>query len=144
MVRPWLPPPEGSCHGGSLARPRLDHQMRAGIGWRDSMRISAGLLLVAAASCSGGIDAAKAREQVDKAVKAYHEAYDRADIDKLRGVGFSDLNIADIALAASYRNFMSRYFDAVGATVVRSRRPAQGSAGRVGRTPTHGTANARG
>lgn len=40
-----------------------------------------------------------------------------ADIEKLRKVGFSDLNIADIALAASYRNFMSRYFDAVGATV---------------------------
>ena len=40
-----------------------------------------------------------------------------ADIDCLRAVGFSDLNIADIALAASYRNFMSRYFDAVGATV---------------------------
>ena len=41
----------------------------------------------------------------------------QADIDRLRTVGFTDLNIADIALAASYRNFMSRYFDAVGATV---------------------------
>ena len=40
-----------------------------------------------------------------------------ADIDTLRAVGFSDLNIADIALAASYRSFMSRYFDAIGATV---------------------------
>lgn len=40
-----------------------------------------------------------------------------ADIARLRGVGFSDLNIADIALAASFRNFMSRYFDAVGASV---------------------------
>lgn len=40
-----------------------------------------------------------------------------ADIEKLRAVGFSDLNIADIALAASFRNFMSRYFDAVGAEV---------------------------
>ncbi len=38
-------------------------------------------------------------------------------IERLRGVGLSDLNIADIALAASFRNFMSRYFDAVGATV---------------------------
>jgi len=38
------------------------------------------------------------------------------DINKLRAVGFSDLNVADIALAASFRNFMSRYFDAVGAT----------------------------
>lgn len=41
----------------------------------------------------------------------------KADIERLRAVGFSDLNIADIALAASFRNFMSRYFDAVGATV---------------------------
>lgn len=39
-----------------------------------------------------------------------------ADIERLRQVGFSDLNIADIALAASFRAFMSRYFDAVGAT----------------------------
>lgn len=40
-----------------------------------------------------------------------------SDIDRLRDVGFSDLNIADIALAASFRAFMSRYFDAVGAHV---------------------------
>jgi uncharacterized peroxidase-related enzyme len=40
-----------------------------------------------------------------------------ADIQALRELGLSDLNIADIALAASFRNFMSRYFDAVGATV---------------------------
>ncbi|RUT32799.1 alkylhydroperoxidase [Arsenicitalea aurantiaca] len=38
-----------------------------------------------------------------------------ADIDALRAVGLTDLNIADIALAASFRNFLSRYFDAVGA-----------------------------
>jgi uncharacterized peroxidase-related enzyme len=38
------------------------------------------------------------------------------DIERLRSVGFTDINIADIALAASFRNFMSRYFDAVGAT----------------------------
>lgn len=37
------------------------------------------------------------------------------DIDDLRAVGFTDLNIADIALAASFRNFLSQYFDAVGA-----------------------------
>lgn len=40
-----------------------------------------------------------------------------ADIRRLRDVGFTDINIADIALAASFRNFMSRYFDAVGARV---------------------------
>ena len=39
------------------------------------------------------------------------------DIGRLRDVGFTDVNIADIALAASFRSFMSRYFDAVGATV---------------------------
>ena len=39
----------------------------------------------------------------------------QGDIDALRAVGLSDLNIADIALAASFRNFVSRYFDAVGA-----------------------------
>jgi alkylhydroperoxidase family enzyme len=38
-----------------------------------------------------------------------------ADIDRLRAVGLTDLNIADIALAASFRSFLSRYFDAVGA-----------------------------
>jgi uncharacterized peroxidase-related enzyme len=38
------------------------------------------------------------------------------DIERLRSVGFSDLNIADIAYAASFRCFLSRYFDAVGAT----------------------------
>jgi Uncharacterized protein conserved in bacteria len=41
----------------------------------------------------------------------------RDHIQRLRDVGLSDGNIADVALAASYRNFMSRYFDAVGATV---------------------------
>ena len=40
-----------------------------------------------------------------------------ANIDALRSVGLTDLNIADIALAASFRNFMSRYFDAIGASV---------------------------
>jgi uncharacterized peroxidase-related enzyme len=51
--------------------------------------------------------------QITRDASKITEAY----IDRLRAVGFSDLNIADIALAASYRNFMSRYFDAVGATV---------------------------
>ena len=36
-----------------------------------------------------------------------------ADIQRLRDAGFTDVNIADIALAASFRSFMSRYFDAV-------------------------------
>ena len=41
----------------------------------------------------------------------------QADIDGLRALGLSDRNIADISLAASFRNFLSRYFDAVGAEV---------------------------
>ena len=40
---------------------------------------------------------------------------DQDTIDFLRAVGLTDLNIADIALAASFRNFLSRYFDAIGA-----------------------------
>lgn len=43
----------------------------------------------------------------------------QVDIDSLRAVGLTDINIADIALAASFRNFLSRYFDAVGAEVER-------------------------
>jgi uncharacterized peroxidase-related enzyme len=37
------------------------------------------------------------------------------DIDRLRAVGFSDQQICDIALCASFRSFVSRFFDAVGA-----------------------------
>ena len=40
-----------------------------------------------------------------------------SDIDRLRAVGLTDLNIADIAYAAAFRCFLSRYYDAVGATV---------------------------
>ncbi len=39
----------------------------------------------------------------------------RADIDRLRSVGFTDREICDIALCASFRCFVSRFFDAVGA-----------------------------
>jgi uncharacterized peroxidase-related enzyme len=39
----------------------------------------------------------------------------QATIDKLRGVGFSDPQISDIALCASLRCFMSRFYDAMGA-----------------------------
>lgn len=38
-----------------------------------------------------------------------------ADIDALRQVGFSDQQICDIALCASFRCFIGRFFDAVGA-----------------------------
>ncbi|MBM6593199.1 carboxymuconolactone decarboxylase family protein [Microvirga pudoricolor] len=37
------------------------------------------------------------------------------DIDRLRSTGFTDRQICDIALCASFRCFVSRYFDAVGA-----------------------------
>ena len=36
-------------------------------------------------------------------------------IDALREVGFSDIEISDIALCASMRSFVSRFFDATGA-----------------------------
>ena len=39
----------------------------------------------------------------------------KADIDRLRAVGFTDQQICDIALCASFRSFVSRFFDAVGA-----------------------------
>ena len=40
---------------------------------------------------------------------------EQADIDRLREHGFSDAQISDIALCAAWRNFVSRFFDAVGA-----------------------------
>jgi uncharacterized peroxidase-related enzyme len=39
----------------------------------------------------------------------------QGDIDRLRSVGFKDREICDIALCASFRCFVSRFFDAVGA-----------------------------
>lgn len=39
-----------------------------------------------------------------------------ADIDALRAIGFSDVEIGDIALCASWRCFLSRFFDATGAS----------------------------
>jgi alkylhydroperoxidase family enzyme len=39
----------------------------------------------------------------------------QADIDRLRAAGFSDLNISDIALCASFRCFLSKFVDATGA-----------------------------
>jgi uncharacterized peroxidase-related enzyme len=58
----------------------------------------------------------------DVAMLAYAEkvarrahAVGQADIDILRGHGFSDAQIGDIALCASLRCFMSRFFEATGA-----------------------------
>jgi uncharacterized peroxidase-related enzyme len=39
----------------------------------------------------------------------------QAHIDRLRAVGFTDVQICDIALCAALRCFMSRFFDAMGA-----------------------------
>lgn len=39
-----------------------------------------------------------------------------ADIDRLRRVGFTDQQISDIALCASFRCFIGKFFDAVGAS----------------------------
>lgn len=58
----------------------------------------------------------------DTAMLAYAEAVARdasritqQDIDALRAVGLRDVQIADIALCASLRCFMARFFDATGA-----------------------------
>ena len=58
----------------------------------------------------------------DVAMLAYAEQIARdaskisqADIDRLRAAGFTDQQICDIALCASFRCFVSRFFDAVGA-----------------------------
>lgn len=58
----------------------------------------------------------------DTAMLAYAEAVARdasritpQGIDALRAVGFRDVQIADIALCASLRCFMARFFDATGA-----------------------------
>lgn len=40
---------------------------------------------------------------------------EQADIDRLRAAGFSDQNICDIALCASFRCFLSKFVDATGA-----------------------------
>jgi uncharacterized peroxidase-related enzyme len=37
------------------------------------------------------------------------------DVARLRSVGFTDVQICDIALCAAFRSFVSRFFDAVGA-----------------------------
>ena len=39
----------------------------------------------------------------------------KADIERLRAIGFTDQQICDIALCTAIRCFMSRFFDAVGA-----------------------------
>ena len=59
----------------------------------------------------------------DVAMLAYAEQIARdaskitsADIENLRQVGFTDVEISDIALCASLRCFVSRFFDATGAT----------------------------
>jgi ketosteroid isomerase-like protein len=44
------------------------------------MRIAAAFALLALASCSGDIDPATAKAEVEQLVKVYHEAYDRGDV----------------------------------------------------------------
>jgi uncharacterized peroxidase-related enzyme len=50
----------------------------------------------------------------EKVVAAAHQI-SQADIDRLRAVGFTDREICDIALCASFRCFISRFVDAMGA-----------------------------
>jgi len=44
-----------------------------------------------------------------------------ADIDELRGHGFSDVNVFDIVVLTAYRNFMNRVNDGLGVTTERLR-----------------------
>jgi ketosteroid isomerase-like protein len=50
------------------------------------MRRFAALALLALASCSGGIDPDTARIEVERLVKAYHKAYDGAEVDNVLGM----------------------------------------------------------
>jgi uncharacterized peroxidase-related enzyme len=50
----------------------------------------------------------------EKVATAAHRV-EQADIDRLRTAGFSDQNICDIALCASFRCFLSKFVDATGA-----------------------------
>jgi uncharacterized peroxidase-related enzyme len=43
------------------------------------------------------------------------DAITSADVERLRQDGLTDPQIGDVALAAAARNFISRYFDALGA-----------------------------
>ena len=54
---------------------------------------------------------------LDYARKVAREAHrvTQEDIDRLRAHGFSDPQIADIAMCAALRCFVARYFEAVGA-----------------------------
>ena len=56
-------------------------------------------------------------EMLAYAEKVTNSAYrvSDADIERLRAVGFTDRQICDIALCASFRCFLSRFVDAVGA-----------------------------
>jgi uncharacterized peroxidase-related enzyme len=56
-------------------------------------------------------------EMLAYAEKVTNSAYrvSDADIERLRAVGFTDQQICDIALCASFRCFLSRFVDAVGA-----------------------------
>lgn len=56
-------------------------------------------------------------EMLAYAEKVTNSAYrtTEADIERLRAVGFTDQQICDIALCASFRCFLSRFVDAVGA-----------------------------
>ena len=61
--------------------------------------------------CEREVEMLNYAEQVS--VAAYRVTPDH--VERLRNVGFSDVQIADIALCAAFRSFVSRYFDAVGA-----------------------------
>ena len=57
------------------------------------MRLLAALALLPLAACSGGIDPDAARTEVERLVKAYHKAYDGAEIENVLAMLDTDVCI---------------------------------------------------
>lgn len=58
------------------------------------MRILSAAALLLAVSCSGSVDPAAAKAEVEQLVKVYHEAYDRADPDAVLAMLDPDVAIS--------------------------------------------------
>lgn len=60
------------------------------------MRTLGATLLLAVASCSGdAVDPAAAKTEIEKLLRQYHEAYDRADVDAVGAMLDPDVSISD-------------------------------------------------
>jgi hypothetical protein len=100
LIAPWVP---------RSAEVRLHHQLVAELGAKKAVLAvqrdfrSAGL-------SQRDVEIPTPRQSPKDASRATQE-----NIDRLKAVGFTDIQICDIALCASFRRFVSRFFDAVGA-----------------------------